>query len=98
VAALLAFLLVSGLAAGSSWETQAYRTPGGELIRRDMSASEVLREAGEPQSKRVVSTGVSIGGKVGQTVEIWTYRGYDGYYDITITGNKVTRIEVTPFR
>jgi hypothetical protein len=96
--ALTALLLLSHIAVAGSWETQSYRLPGGELVRAGMTATEVARQAGEPQTKRVVSTGIGVAGEVGPIVEVWTYRGSDGYYDLTLTGDKVTRIEVTPFR
>lgn len=82
----------------ASWETEGFRLADGKLVRKGMSAGQVLNQAGNPGARRVVTTGINIGGQSGETVEVWTYRGHDGHYEITLTGDKVTRIEVTPIR
>jgi hypothetical protein len=95
---LVATLIVAGSAFAASWQTDSYRTRSGSLVRPGMNMTEVLAEAGEPANRRVVSTGINLGDRRGETVEVWTYRGYDGYYDVTFTGNHVTAIEVTADR
>ncbi len=95
-AVVLAFASVGLLAA--AWETSAFRTASGKLITPGMSMTEVLRDAGEPMRRTRVSEGVSVDGKVGETLEVWTYRGGDGFYDLTFRGTKVLKIEVVPDR
>lgn len=45
-----------------------------------------------------VSEGIGADGRIGASVEVWTYRGGDGPYDVTFRGTKVIKIEVTPNR
>ncbi|UCH52672.1 MAG: hypothetical protein JSW09_08670 [Pseudomonadota bacterium] len=63
-----------------------------------MTMTEVLRDAGEPLKRVKVSEGVSVYGKVGESVEVWTYRGGDGLYDLTFQGTTVSKITVVPNR
>lgn len=93
---VLAFASASVLAA--AWETSAFRTASGKLITPGMSMTEVLRDAGEPMRRTKVSEGVNVDGRIGETIEVWTYRGGDGFYDLTFRGTKVTKIEVAPDR
>lgn len=95
---LLALALVGTSAAAATWETSAYRTHSGQLVTNGMSMVEVVRDAGEPISRRTVAYGVNLGALAGETIEVWLYRGYDGIYAITFTGSRVTRIEVTADR
>jgi hypothetical protein len=94
----MVLLLAAGDTLAASWDTSSFRTPNGQLVTRGMSMSEVLRDAGEPVNRVKVSEGVSIDGKVGESVELWTYRGSDGLYDVTFQGTQVTKISVTPKR
>ena len=95
-AVFLAFASACALAA--AWETSAFRAASGKLITPGMSMTEVLRDAGEPLRRTQVSQGVSVDGRIGETIEVWTYRGGDGIYDLTFRGTKVIKIEVTPDR
>jgi hypothetical protein len=96
VAVILALASVCALA--STWETSAFRTSSGKLVTPGMTMTEVLRDAGEPVRRTKVSEGISIDGRIGESVEVWTYRGGDGLYDVTFRGTKVIKIEVTPNR
>lgn len=93
---VLAFASAGVLAA--AWETSAFRTASGKLVTPGMSMTEVLRDAGEPMRRTKVSEGVSVEGRIGETLEVWTYRGGDGLYDLTFRGTKVIKIEVVPDR
>jgi hypothetical protein len=90
--------LASACALAATWETSAFRTSSGKLVTPGMSMTEVLRDAGEPVRRTKVSEGISVDGRIGESVEVWTYRGGDGFYDVTFGGTKVIKIEVTPDR
>lgn len=77
-----------GLAA--SWETSSLRTAKGGLVRIGMSAQEALHELG-PTAQRGK-------GKSKQQGEVWTWRGADGLYRISIANGRVAKIVVTPDR
>ena len=91
-------LLASGLAPAASWETSAFRTASGDLVRVGMTRAEVVKGAGQPLDKTVLSHGLAIDGQTGLTREAWTYRTGDGTYTLTFTGNRLEKIEVTPSR
>ena len=82
----------------AAWETSAFRTASGKLITPGMSMTEVLRDAGEPARRTRVSEGVSVDGRTSEAIEVWTYRGVDGFYDLTFRGIRIIKIEVTPHR
>ena len=82
----------------ASWETAGFRTANGKLIQRGMSMIEVKRDAGEPFERQIVSVGVNLGGRIGESREIWNFRGSDGIYSLSFTGNRLMKIEVTAFR
>ena len=83
---------------GASWETSGFRTAKGKLIQSGMLMTEVRQDAGEPLDRQVTSVGVNSDGKTGEQREVWTYRGSDGVYSLTFSGNRLTKIEVTAFR
>jgi hypothetical protein len=90
------FTLVLALAAGgmvhaASWETSSLRTASGGLVRIGMPSQEALHVLGG-DAKRAKT------GKTGRKTEVWTYRGSDGVYRITISGGQVRKIVVTPDR
>ena len=89
-------LTISAFAA--SWETPSFRTARGELVRVGMSRVEVVKNAGEPAEKNVISHGVTTNENVGLTREAWTYRLADGTYTLTFAGTKLEKIEVAPAR
>lgn len=89
----LILVLSAGAAAADSWETTAMRTPRGGLVRPGMTSQEVLRELGEPRAKHSGKRG-----KSARHNEQWTYRGADGTYRLTFSGDRVVRIDVTPDR
>ena len=91
-------LVFAGAASATSWETSTMRAPGGGLVRVGMSRQEVLKELGQPLRTRAVARGTASGGKSGRQHSAWTYRGSDGLYAITFSGETVVRIEVTPDR
>ncbi|BAU50147.1 hypothetical protein SVA_3611 [Sulfurifustis variabilis] len=96
---LSACLLLSPAAFATSWDSAAFRTDSGLLVQRGMRMTEVLRDAGKPLERRVLSRGVNAGpAAAGETKEVWTYRGADGFYDITFVGDRVTGIVVSPDR
>jgi hypothetical protein len=92
------FLLASATAHTASWETSSFRTTRGDLVRTGMTRAEVVKSAGEPLSKTVISQGVSLDDKSGETREAWTYRTTDGTYTLTFTGTRLDKIEVVPAR
>jgi hypothetical protein len=96
--AAVVLALASACAVAATWETSAFRTSSGKLVTPGMSMTEVLRDAGEPVRRTKVSEGISIDGRIGESVEVWTYRGGDGLYDVTFRGTTVIKIEVTPDR
>jgi hypothetical protein len=85
---------MTSAAFATSWETSAMRAPGGGLIRIGMTRQEVLKELGQPQ--RTHNT--AAGGKSGKKGGSLSYRGDDGLYTITFSGERVTKIVVTPNR
>jgi hypothetical protein len=92
------WLFTATLVLAASWETSSFRTRNGQLVTKGMLIPEVLRDAGEPQSRVQVSQGIDTGKQHGESVEVWTYRGSDGVYTITFAGTRVTKIEVTADR
>jgi len=91
-------LVVTSAAFATSWETSTMRTPGGGLIRVGMTRQEVLKELGQPQRAPVSTHNTAAGGKSGKKGSSLTYRGDDGLYTITFSGEQVVRIVVTPKR
>lgn len=98
IAAVFIAVLAGMPAMTNSWVTNSFRTASGALVQPGDTMTEVLKDAGEPMDKRVISEGVTIGDTVGLTREQWTYRGGDGIYVITFAGDKVEQIEVVPHR
>lgn len=96
--ASFALLLTALPAGGASWITNSFRPVRGGLIQRGDTMFEVLRVAGQPLDRRIVSNGITIGGIVGLTREQWAYRGGDGIYILTFAGDKVQQLEVIPNR
>jgi hypothetical protein len=88
----------AGAAGAASWETRGFRTRGGDLVEPGASMAEVLKRAGTPKDKHVLSQGLSLDGKPGVTREVWTYRGNDGDYSLTFAGDRLEKIEVVPDR
>ncbi len=88
-------LVVPGAAFATSWETSSLRTAGGGLIRIGMARQEVLKELGQSERARRNPTA---GGKSGKKGGSLTYRGDDGLYTISFSGERVARIVVTPYR
>jgi hypothetical protein len=78
----------------ASWETSAMRTPGGGLVRTGMTRQEVLKELGT----RDATQNTAARGKSGKKGGSLTYRTDDGLYTITFSGERVSRIVVTPKR
>jgi hypothetical protein len=74
------------------------RAPGGGLIRIGMTRLEVLKELGQPQRTYASTHNTAAGGKSGKKGGSLTYRGDDGLYNITFSGERVVRIVVTPNR
>jgi hypothetical protein len=97
-AAATAALLLTVTAFAASWETPSFRTAKGELVRVGMTSAEVVKNAGEPADKKVISHGLTTDEGVGLTHEAWTYRLADGTYTLTFAGTKLEKIEVTPAR
>lgn len=95
---VLSLFFLAPAAFAASWETAAFRTDSGLLVRPGMTMTEVLRDAGKPLDRVVLSRGVNAGVASGETKQVWTYRGADGYYDVTFVGQRVTVIVVTPDR
>jgi hypothetical protein len=96
--AVIVLALASAQVLAASWETSSFRTASGKLVTRGMTMSEVLRDAGEPVSRTRLSEGISTDGRAGEAIEVWTFRGGDGLYDVTFKGTKVNKIEVTADR
>jgi hypothetical protein len=82
----------------ASWETSAMRTPGGGLVRTGMTRQEVLKELGSPQHTRGTTRNAAASGKSGKKGGSLTYRADDGMYTITFSGERVSKIVVTPNR
>jgi hypothetical protein len=91
-------LVIASATFATSWETSAMRTPGGGLIRIGMTRQEVLKELGQPQHAHAATHNTAAGGKSGKKGSSSTYRGDDGLYTITFSGERVVRIVVTPNR
>ena len=91
-------LITTGTAWAASWETSSMRAPGGGLIRIGMTRQEVLNELGQSQRARASTGKTAAGGKTGKQGGTLTYRGDDGLYTITFSGDRVARIVVTPRR
>jgi len=90
----IALTLASSVFA-ASWETSAMRTPGGGLVRTGMTRQEVLKELGSLQHTRANTAARGKSGKKGGSL---TYRADDGLYTITFSGERVSKIVVTPNR
>jgi len=84
-------MLVAPFVLAASWDTTAFRTPTGGLVRVGMPAAEARRELGPDAAPRKP-------GKSRKNTEVWTVRGTDGLYTITISGGQVRRITVAPDR
>ena len=91
-------LVVGSAAFATSWETSTMRAPGGGLVRIGMTRHEVLKELGQPLRTRAAARSTAGDGKSAKKSSAWTYRGTDGLYAITFSGERVVRIEVTPDR
>ena len=92
-------MLVVGTAAmAASWETSSFRTASGDLVRVGMTRAEVIKSAGQPLEKSILSQGLAIDGQAGVTREAWTYRTGDGTYTLTFVGTRLEKVEVTPSR
>src|SRR4030042_1136262 len=88
-------LVIASAAFAASWETTAVRTAGGGLIRIGMTRQEVLTELGQSERPR---RNTAAGGKSARKGGSVTYRGDDGAYTMTFSGERVARIVVTPRR
>lgn len=84
-------MLSAPLAQAASWDTTAFRTPTGGLVRVGMTAAEARHELGPAAIPRQ-------SGKSKKNSEVWSIRGSDGLYTITISGGQVRRITVAPNR
>ena len=91
ISLLMTLCAAASACLAASWETSSLRTPNGGLVRIGMPAPQALQELGA-SAKR------GHGGKSKQKGEVWTWRGGDGLYHITIAGGRVTKIVVTPNR
>lgn len=91
-------LAMPSAALATSWETSTMRAPGGGLIRIGMTRQEVLKELGQPQRTQASTHNTAAGGKSGKKGSSLTYRGDDGLYTITFSGEQVVRIVVIPKR
>jgi len=87
----LVLLVSTSFALASSWDTTAFRTPSGGLVRVGMSVAEARRELGSAATPYK-------SGKSKKNTEVWTVRGSDGHYTITISGGQVRKITVAPDR
>jgi hypothetical protein len=84
-------ILSAPLTLAASWDTTAFRTPTGGLVRVGMTAAEARHELGPAASPRQ-------SGKSKKNAEVWSIRGSDGLYTITISGGQVRKITVAPDR
>lgn len=82
----------SGMALAGSWEATSLRAPGGGLVSPGMTRQEVLRELGEQQRAEGAR------GKSSTRSGKLVYRGRDGVYTLTFSGDRLSRIVVTPDR
>jgi hypothetical protein len=90
--------VLPGIIFSATWETSTMRAPGGGLIRVGMTRQEVLKELGQPLGTRTVARSKTSGGKSGAKGSAWTYRGSDGLYTLSFSGEQVVKITVTPDR
>lgn len=90
ISLLILLCAATGTSLAASWETSSLRTPNGGLVRVGMPAQEALRELG-PTAQRNK-------GKSKQKGEVWSWRGDDGLYRISISNGRVAKIVVTPNR
>lgn len=94
-----AFALIASAAAYAiSWSASMFRAETGYLVRRGMTKPEILRVAGQPMEKRALSPSLNTGPIGGVQRELWFYRGEDGLYAVTFTGNRSVAIDVIPDR
>jgi len=91
-------LVMASAAFATSWETSTLRAPGSGLIRIGMTRQEVLKELGQPQRAHAATHNAAAGGKSGKKGNSLTYRGDDGLYTLTFSGDQVVKIVVTPKR
>lgn len=91
-------LLTTAIAAAASWSASVFRAETGYLIRRGMTKPEILRRAGPPLEKQALSPSLNTGPIGGEYRELWFYRGEDGMYAVTFTGNLSVAIDVIPGR
>ena len=91
-------LVMTGPALAASWETSSMRTPSGGLIRIGTTRQEVLNEIGQSQHAQTATRGTAKRGKSGKKGSSLTYRGIDGHYTLTFSGDRVVKIVVTPDR
>jgi hypothetical protein len=101
--AVAIFISVIGLTINSasyatSWETSTMRAPGGGMVRIGMTRQEVLSELGQPQRTHTSTHNTTVIGKSARRGSSLTYRGDDGLYTITFSGDQVVKIVVTPKR
>ena len=89
----------AGPAYAASWETTSLRAPGGGLVRIGMTRQEVIRELAPPPSEQsgAQKKPVSQEKPRGKNSPI-SYRGDDGLYIISFSGERVVKIVVTPKR
>lgn len=100
-ATVIAGLAAMQIALAGTWETSAFRTANGQLVRIGMTKSEVRRDAGAPIKGKVAALAddqASSASSKKKRGEVWVYKGSDGYYALTFRGGRVARIDVTPFR
>ena len=91
-------LVFANPVSATSWETTTMRAPGGGLVRIGMTRQEVLNELGQPQRTHVAKRNTVRDGTSGKKNSSFTYRGDDGLYTITFSGDRVVKIVVTPKR
>lgn len=89
-------LLASAAAVAISWSAAVFRAETGYLIRRGMTKPEILRRAGQPVERRELAPSLNTGPIGGAYRELWFYRGEDGMYAVTFTGNRSVAIDVIP--
>jgi hypothetical protein len=91
-------LVLATPALATSWETASMRAPGGGLVRIGMTRQEVLKLLGQPLGTHTTARSSTAGGKTGAKGSAWSYRGSDGLYTVTFSGEQVVKIMVTPDR
>ena len=92
IAVGLWFAGFAGTVLAGSWETTSLRAPGGGLVSIGMTRQEVIRELGEQRQAEGTK------GKSSTRSGRWVYRGADGVYTLTFSGDRLSRIDVTPNR